>query len=827
MRETDFFLRPAIPLLICLMAGVALGTWWPGHGPVAGLAVAGAVLGLILCLWYQRPVLLLPLIFFAGLGYLSIQPWLSPKLSAEHISRFTGSRKWQITGTVVEAPVQKGVFLNLIVAVENLAGHQESHAARGKVRVSAAGRPPEMVCGDRVVFTGRLRNIRNFNNPGGFDYRRFLVFQGVWAGVYPDKSGIRIIGRKHGTDFSRLIDTARQKILACMAENIRGEHRHILGALIVGDLSPIPPADREVFNRAGVGHLLAISGDQIGIIAAFFFFGFTRFFSQFDFFLWRGWTRKAAALVSFWAVWLYGELAGMAPSTQRAVIMVAVFLLAFVLGRRQDGLNILSLAALLILMIQPPFLFSVSFQLSFVAVLCIITGLSAVGIELRPADPLRMRILKRIILFGAISLLAMAGTLPLVLYYFNQVSLIALATNCIAVPAIGFMVVPVALVAVFVLPFSPLVSGWGLRFSAAVLDQVLDWIRWLADRPFAAVHTITPSVVEIICYYLLFWAGLVCIGKWRKPGGVGPAGTGNRQIRAVVLLTCAVLAVDVAYWIYQRCFRKDLQATFLDVGAGNAALLELPKGHTLLIDGGGFPDNVQFDVGERIVAPFLRRKKISTIDTLVLTHADSDHLNGLLFITKHFKVREIWFNGQAVATPTFRQWMESTRAKGISMPSFREIPRAGMIHEAWVELLHPSQDYVPGLAKRADLNNNSIVLRICLSGICLLFPGDIPALTEEKLVGTYGPQLKSTVLLAPHHGSKTSNSEAFLQMVAPEVIVVSTRPRGWTKLPHPSVLARYQQLGIQVFQTDRDGAVTIATDGINYAVFPTIQAIRG
>ncbi|MFZ5569924.1 MAG: DNA internalization-related competence protein ComEC/Rec2 [Thermodesulfobacteriota bacterium] len=819
--QTDVYLRPVIPLLVAFMLGITAGVRMPGHEIPAGMMAAVCFGAVIACILRRRGTGTPPLLLFLALGYLSIQPWTHPEFPPDHVTHFIGGRQRRIFGTVHGAPIRGGRYLNVIVEARRLYCEKGWRPVRGKVRVTCPGEPPEMATGDFIAFDARLMSIRNFNNPGGFDYKRLLAFQGVFARAYAVAGHLEISRQQSGNPVSGIIDRARQQLMAFIRATVPKEQAPIVGALVVGNLSPVPPEDWDVFSRAGIGHILSISGLHVSIVGGFFFFLFSRLLGRVDWLLWRGWGKKASLALAFVPVMIYGTLAGMSPATQRSVIMAAVFLAALIIGRRQDGLNVLAIAALLILVAHPPLLYSVSFQLSFAAVGAIVYGLMKTGWPRIAGGGFWMQAGKRVGLFFLISLLAIVGTLPLGLYYFNQVSLIALLANCLAIPAIGWIVVPLSLTAMLLYPVSLAAAGWCLRISARVLEHCLNWIRLMADWPFAAVHTVTPNEAEILGFYLFFAAVLSLPGYRNHPGRT--ASGWNLTHPAIPLaLAVLILAADCGYWIRQRFRHPDLKVTFLDVGAGNSALLEFPGSHTMLIDGGGFPDNAVFDVGQRIVAPFLWRQKIRTIDTLVLTHADSDHLNGLVYIVRHFAVKEIWTNGATPGTRTHDNFMEAVHEKAIFMPDFCDLQRERQIQGVRVEWLHPPRKMASGNGNGGEINNNSIVLRICYGRVCLLFPGDIMASAEGDLLGKKETRLNSSILLAPHHGSKTSSTRRFLEAVRPELVVVSSRARGGARLPHPEVADRYRQMGLRILGTDGHGAVTIRTDGTGYAIMTEI-----
>ena len=253
----------------------------------------------------------------------------------------------------------------------------------------------------------------------------------------------------------------------------------------------------------------------------------------------------------------------------------------------------------------------------------------------------------------------------------------------------------------------------------------------------------------------------------------------------------------------------------MDVGQGNAALLELPGGHTALIDGGGFSDNNVFDMGARVIAPFLWRKKIHTIDALILTHPNSDHLNGLLYIAQHFNVKTIWTNGESRTTQGYKRFTKIISQKQIHLPDFKNMPRKQRINGVEFSFMYPPADFLnkKAVQKWRNTNNNSLVLKVSFGDISFLFPGDIMAEAEKELVRLSGADLACTVLLAPHHGSRSSSSRLFLSHAQPDVAVISAGWKNRFKFPHSTVLETYQKSGCRILRTDQNGAITLTTDG--------------
>jgi competence protein ComEC len=816
-----YWKRTIPPLLVSMMAGIVAGVHFPGAGAfcLALVAICGGVL--IHRLTRRHSSRGLPLLLFFGIGYLAILPWSAPEFPRHHIVHRADGNPYDINGIITTEPLTTPRRTKFVLQAESIYHNDNWRDASGNIRVTLADHAETLRKGDRVRIKGRMRRPSNFNNPGGFNYQRYLAFQKVWVTTFVNARGLEIVSRCTEQGLGAVVRKARRNIAAVIEKSANDAAAQVLKALVVGERHEIPRQVRDEFSRAGVSHLLAISGLHVGIVGTLCFFIFRWLLSYWTLLLQHALVRKLAAVLTLFPVLFYGLITGMSPSTQRAVIMVSVFLLSILIQREQDLINTLSAAALVILVVHPPSLYSISFQLSFTAVLGIVHALPKIW----PQPASGPRYLKKLLSFMGVSLVALLSTLPLGMYYFNQASVIGVVSNLVAVPLIGFIVVPLGLVILLLGLALPQWAGFGVAPARWILEFCMDIISYFAQLPFAAFKTITPSVFEIVCYYLLAWAVLNMRKRMPPPNEDGAhhpvpaAGSWNPRLgkvaRVVLLIAGVAVMADISFWIHERLLRRDLRVTFIDVGQGGATLVEAPYGRVFLVDGGGFGDNSTFDVGERIVAPLLWRKKIATVDTLVLSHPNSDHLSGLLYIARHFNVRQVWSNDDVSSISSYAEFNRILASQNISKPDFKKLARDQTLDGLRVEIQHPAPDYLPIRDRdfRDELNDNSLVLKLTLGNVSFLLPGDIEFEAEEQLVASGRETLQSSVLLAPHHGSKTSSSRVFLEAVAPRVVVASCGRPGRFQFPHADVLKRYTQMGFQVLTTYRNGAITMVTDG--------------
>jgi competence protein ComEC len=298
----------------------------------------------------------------------------------------------------------------------------------------------------------------------------------------------------------------------------------------------------------------------------------------------------------------------------------------------------------------------------------------------------------------------------------------------------------------------------------------------------------------------------------------------KRVLAWVGVATLVVSLADLGYWVHRRCWNQDFRVTVLDVGQGTAVVVEAPGGEVILVDGGGFSDTSTFDVGEKILAPFLWHNKIASVQILALTHPNSDHLNGLIYIAKNFNVREFWSNGETAQTQGYGKLRRITDREEIATLTCTDQTGPRFFGDLKVEFLYPGKDFMARIDRAPwnDSNNNSMVLKFTHGKYSVLVTGDIMAAAERELAVQAGERLHSTVLVVPHHGSRSSSTQGFLDQVKPRYGII---PCGWRNryhFPHPSVLNRLAGYTRHVFRTDLDGAVQLVSDGRRLAITGTL-----
>lgn len=670
--------------------------------------------------------------------------------------------------------------------------------------------------GDFIRCETRLATPHNFNNPGGFDYEKRLRFERISSlGFISDESRLIVLRKRQGNVFREKLERFRHTIRTLIIRHASLPERAVLQAMILGNQREIPQDIRDQFNRTGTSHILAISGFNVGMIALWSIVIFRWLFRRSETLLLRFNVVKISLLAAFPPVLVYSLIAGAGMSVVRAEIMVLVCMIAIVLDRRQDLLNTLAAAALVILMVSPQALFDVSFQLSFTAVASIacLAPLWAPFLRsaLPPAPSLQMkawldRRKRDFFLFFFTTLGVTLGTLPIIAFTFNRLSFIVLPANVVLVPILGLLALPVSMMVIVITPFSQALAGILISCSAWLVKISLWLLDFFAGFPWASLYVCTPSPWQVGAFYLLLLSALQLVQVYRLEDQ-GELRCKKRLLWFVCLCLLSFLPGSSLWQHLEKIQSRDLIATAIDVHQGSATLIRLPGGKTMLVDGGGRATD-GFDIGRSVVAPFLWHEGIRALDVVVLSHAHADHLGGLLFVLEHFPVKEVWSNGEGGNDEAYGRFLEILSRKGMRHRIFTEKKSLLQIGPVAIQLLNPN----PRFSSRQDLNEKSLVLRLTLGTVSLMLPGDLSAQQESALLRE-GDDLRSQILFVPHHGSRLSSSLPFLRNIQPQVAVISCGPENFFGFPHREVVERYRGVGARIVRTDRQGAVTLKTDG--------------
>ena len=827
--------RPLIPLLCAFISGIMIGHFCRvSDTPL----VTSLLLTFILLLTAsikksEKLITALVVLSMLLLGILNVNMHLYHDTGAKHIVNYAGKDKLIIEGVICENPELSPDRTALTVSAGRLISDNADTPVEGLVLLNVEGRR-EFNYGDAIRFATRLKVPHNFQNPGGFDYVKYLRYKGIMVrGFIRDAATIVILRENQGNIFKQRLERFRADLKKFIMENSSSPEGEIIQAMILGDQKEIPKEVMENFNKTGTTHIIAISGFNIGIIAFLSFIIIRIIMKSSTYLLLRFNIIKVSTIFAIVPVIIYTFIAGMGISVIRAAIMAVTFMIAVIFGKDRDLYNSLVLAALIILAVSPPSLFDISFQLSFMAVWAILFIAPRLTVMIPRVNPEKMPrhsvwaavIYKNIAVFVIVSLSATLGTLPLIVFYFNRVSTVVLLSNLFVVPVLGILAIPICTAIIIAVPLSHSLAMFFLGISSFLVKLSTYMVDLFASLPGSSFFLGTPTQVEICAYYLLL-AVAVKLLEERKKEDAEPVKTAKSinpyWLRFAAVALASFFVVDALYLYVKDRGNKDLIVTAIDVGQGSSALVRFPRGKTMLVDGGGIYDN-SFDIGKYVVAPFLWHERIRHIDIVVLSHPHPDHLNGLIYILSNFSVNEVWTNGETAESDTYKEFIKLVNEKNMTQRLVSEKVHNIEINNVTVSILNPADRVAPieGLSRQFDkTNNDAIAMKISMGDVSILLPADISEPSEMRIVDAH-KDITSDVLFAPHHGGRTSSTVAFLNRVRPKVAVISCGRDNVYHDPHPDVLTRYFRIGASVLRTDLNGSINITTDGshIHYDVF--------
>lgn len=806
--------RPLVFLLIGYLCGIALGQLFsPPLLPLLYITLSVVLLTGVVRYFTRRPYTLalwLAVVVIGG-GFINHE-FATRHLPQNHISIGLNPGKYVIEGRLSSPPVNFSTKTHLYLDAERINEENNWRKVSGRVRLTVYKTSLALEYGDRIRSLANLRLPDNYENPGVFDYKGYLMRQGIRV-VGSVARNARIDKLPPGKQ-SRLLSAVyglRRRLGEFIASVYAPDQAGLLRALVLGERQVVSPAIRQEFTDAGLAHLLAISGLHVGFV------GFI-FFALFRFILCRlpavaferltGFIRptKLAALMTIPPLISYTLLVGSRTATVRATIMILAYILSLLVDRQRDLYNTLALAALFILIWKPTSLVEIDFQLSFVTVFFIIYAISCVyrrdDKPPRLAPPNRLeRLGRRLGGYVLVTVTASLAATPLTVFYFKRISMVGILANLTAVP-LAWAVIPLGLCAGIVSLISFSLGKLILWVNLIFVDLLLGLVHRLAGLSMASVR-LSPLEWP---HLLILYGMLLCIFKLR------------RSNLARIVIVCLILIGSIFWWSGQRpaTATNILQVTFLDVGHGESCFISFPGGKKMLIDGGGYY-NDSFDIGERVVSAYLWSKGVKRLDWVVLSHNHPDHLNGLKSVVRNFKVGEVWEGPYHHKSANYDRFKSQLTEQGIPVRVVKAGDDFSIGDGTKLLILNPpmmsEQDLSTGTHKAE--NNHSLVLRLEYNQVSFLFTGDIEREAEQRLLKQ--PELlASTILKVPHHGSYTSSSPRFLQAVKPQLAVfsIASATRFWH--PSPKMFKRYEGFDIDILRTDVDGAITIETDGHSY-----------
>lgn len=693
-------------------------------------------------------------IFYASLMIILFYGWLEFHIAYyqnHQLPQLLDNQRCLIQGKVLDLPEQYSTYQSFLFRVEKFPEQPNLNISNMILQIYLNDPNLKINQGETWNFLAHLKRNHPYKNPGGFDRTYTYMEQNIdgQASIIDSSMNQKISGPRFFNFLQNIRLKINDQIEAVAAhDSLKG----FLKAILIGVRNDITPDQWQVFSETGTNHLIAIAGLHIGFLTTFIYF--VSYFSvrYFEFILKIMPAQKLAMILAYFIALLYSAVSGLLIPSQRAILMLSGYTGLYLLMRKVSVWRIYFLVLVLVLIFEPLAIFSESFWMSFWAIFIILYAFYFH----QPLGHLRQFVYLQYVL--SISMI------PICLYLFDQASLISCLANFIVVPWVGLAILPCSFTGILLALCHIKIGSSLLLLALWQIHGVWYVLSFLAAQHGAVYHAAYPHVWPILLANL----GIVILFL--------PRGFPMRW--------CGIfLFLPLFFYPYPKLLPGEIKFTVLSVGQGLSAVVQTQH-HQLVFDAG--PKYDLFDAGDAIVKPFLWVNGLNHIDMLVISHGDLDHRGGAQALLNTFPV-------QTILTSVPNLFVPDPQTQAC---------QAGQ-HWQWdqvqFEVIYPQQDF--------DLrdNNRSCVIRVCTGANCILLTGDIELPAEQRIVArTPLIRLHAQILVAPHHGSGTSSSEAFIQAVQPQDVIFPVGYDNRFNFPDPQVMIRYQQMGAILFRTDQE-----------------------
>lgn len=778
--------RPCLKFAVILSLGIIIERYlnFPLF-PLLLFTTLIAAFYFITPLHFRTSIIISGLIMLGMLRYASFMS-ISDKNHIVYKDAF--GKRLEVSGWIKDKRGYYDERTKYVMEVTGIKQDGATEPASGRILINYYGTDFVYRYGQKTIVYGRLLKPRDSRNPGEFDYAGYLRNKGIFGIVNVSAKENLIFGNKRKTGFLspvQKIEKMKYSFSANIRKKFSGQECELLKGLLLGEREGLEPEIKEEFARSGILHILAVSGLHVGFVI--FFLGLAVGLFRFP--------NAIKYVIIILGIIGYVYLTGARAPVLRASLIAGIILLGIITERRVDMLNSLGAAGLILLLFRPDDLFSASFQLSFTAVFGIIFIIQmfteSFGGRLKKMPrSYRLSLFKRYVLLPLlVSFSIVVFISPVSGYYFSRISPIAVIVNIAVVPLTGLVIG---------LGFTSLLLGYISPVLCeplnAVLHLLLKSIILIAEKastvPFAFVDVSRETVLIVIIGYILVYFTSREIKRGRR----------NRIIVYMMIFLNVLLWDRIIFHPPGR-----MKVVFFDVGQGDSAFLKMPDNSYILIDGGrkGF----SFDAGLYAIIPYLKRNGIGSIDRIILSHPDADHIGGIPAVIENVSAGTVYIPDADKESGIYDKLNALIENKKIPRKTISGGMQIGKSQYYRIYVLHPPENY-----NTEDVNDLSLVVKVVYGDCEFLFTGDI-GFEPENILARYDGFLESDVLKIAHHGSRFSTSENFLQMIKPRYAIISVGEYNLYNLPNPMIIERLQRNGIQIARTDRSGAAVFETDG--------------
>ena len=624
---------------------------------------------------------------------------------------------------------------------------------------------PSIKYGDSLYIEGEFKQPEEARNYKGYNYKQYLKTKKIIGTVELEKA--KILKSSNGS----FIHNIQKYIKDTINGTLTDEEGNLLLAILLGDKDKLSEDIQESFKTSNLSHMLAVSGAHVSYIIL----GLTYVLQNSII------GKKNGKIVCIIFLLAFMAITNFTPSVTRACIMAILTLFSSIIYRKSDVYTNISVAALITLIFNPYSLLDLGFQLSYGGTIGIIIFIKR--IQEKKSNSKVINYIKQMAL---VSIYANIIIIPIMMYHFNTVSFTFIISNIMASPILGIIVITGFLFIITSITVKPLTSLIAI-FIKPILSILIKISQICSKLPFSNILVVTPYMFNVISYYAII---LYCI-KSKK----------NNKCKIIICLLIVLILINFIIYI----FPQKLRIFFIDVGQGDSTLIITPDKKTVLIDGGG---SDSFDVGEKVLLPYLLDRRILKIDYVLISHFDTDHCGGILTIMEKVKVKNIIISEQAEHSENYERFKKLMIHKKIRLIEVKKGDKIKIGRYSEFKILFPTSR----LLSENPLNNNSIVAQFNYNNFKMLFTGDIEKLAEQQILKAEKAEIRADILKVAHHGSKTSSIPEFIKAVKPKIALIGVGKNNTFGHPNQQTIKNLENIKCRIYRTDLQGEIIIKID---------------
>lgn len=680
-----------------------------------------------------------------------------------------------IIGTIVSDPQEKEYKTKYILKIDTINSNKKYKNT--KVILYTKKEKETLKYGDKIELVGNFKLAQERRNPGGFDYRFYLKTKKIY-GIVTTKNTKRL--KENNVNIISMIANKTANVIKNQSKKLlENKKACLLIGLLIGDTDEIDEETKEDFRNSNLTHMLAVSGLHVSYVLLAVNYIITKVKIH----------KKLSKIIVMLLILFFILVTGATPSVLRAGTMTIYLILGGIFYRRISVFSSLNLSLLVIIIMNPYCLFDVGLQLSYAGTIGIVYLYPIIKEKIyNKANSILITISANIVI------------IPIMLYNFNTISLTFFISNLLAGPIIGIIIILGFSIIIISLIFFPIANIFSKILNLLII-LFLNTAKACANLPFSKIFIITPTLKFIFLYYCLL---VFIIIKERI------------QIRISIKLKNKVIAILIILVIinpikyFSNIKQSNLKIYFVDVGQGDSTCIVTPKNKVILIDGGGNSKDENYDIGKQTLLPYLLDKKINKIDYCIVSHFDSDHCGGLMYILKKLKVKNIIIGKQYEEYENYKEFIKIAKDKKINIRVVEAGEKITIEKNLYIDVLWPINR--EKMVIQNAINNNSLVFKLRYINFSMLFTGDIEEIAEKEILDKYKENkefLKSTILKVAHHGSKTSSTKEFINIVKPKYAVIGVGKDN--KFGHPSnvTIENLKTINTEIYRTDEMGEISI------------------